>query len=173
MADWLLLLNRDVAPADMVAALRAAVSPPLGRVVVLAALERWWPLTSGVPVAYRAERQRALRAVWEEQEECAAAGLAEVAAALQADGAAVEARFVWGDPVEEAHRLARELGVALIVFCIPGERGLLRRWPGGVARRLARDAPCSVLLARAPAGGGARWLTADALPSVGPWPSAR
>ncbi|MPZ15408.1 MAG: hypothetical protein GEU73_13450 [Chloroflexi bacterium] len=166
MADWLLLLHKDVGPADTLAALRAAVPPPWGRVVILDVLERWWPLTSGVPAAYRMERQRALREVWNDQEQRAWVGMAGLAAAMRADAVAVEFRLALGDSVREAHRLARELGVALIVIAVPAERRLLRGWPASVARRLARDAPCSVLLARSPVASGKRRLAAEALPST-------
>jgi len=152
MAGWLLVLNDELPPEDTLAALRAAVPPPWGRVAILAATQRWWPLTTGVPLAYRAERQRALHELWTEQEENARARLTKVATGLKEDATAVDLELVRGDRVSEAHRLARTLRVDMIVFPVPAGRRILSVWPNSVARRLARDAPCSVLLARAVPG---------------------
>jgi hypothetical protein len=68
MADWLLLLNEQVSAEDTVTALRAAMPPPWGRLALLGVAQRWHPLTSGVPVAYRGERRAALREAWALQE---------------------------------------------------------------------------------------------------------
>jgi nucleotide-binding universal stress UspA family protein len=151
MGHWLLLLN-DRVPADAtVRALRAALPQPWHSLVLLGATRRWRPLTSGVPARYQAERQRALREIWMEQTEEARTRLAELTTALRDDAVVVDAQFIWGDPVAEAHQLARALGAAMIVFPTPPGRGLLSLWPGSVARRLTQDAPCSVLLVRAAA----------------------
>jgi nucleotide-binding universal stress UspA family protein len=120
--------------------------------VILTATPRWRPLTAGIPVRYRAERQRALREVWIEQTENARTRLVEMTAALREDAAVVDEQFIWGEPVSAAHRLAHALGAGMIVFPVPAGRGLLSAWPGSVLRRLTRDAPCPVLLARAVTG---------------------
>jgi nucleotide-binding universal stress UspA family protein len=148
MADWLLLVNDKLTTKETVTALRVALPLPWGSVVILAAMSRWQPLTSGVPLRYRTERTAALREIWIEQTENARTRLAELTAALRDDAPVVDAQVVWGDPVSEAHRLARAVGAGLIIFPYSAGRGLLSEWPGNVARRLTRDAPCSVLLAR-------------------------
>jgi nucleotide-binding universal stress UspA family protein len=152
MAHWLLLVNDKFPAEDTVRALRASVPLPWHSLVILAATPRWRPLTAGIPLRYQAERQRALREIWIEQAESARTHLMELTTALRDDAVVVDAQFIWGDPVAEAHRLARALGAGMIVFPTPARRGLLSAWPGSVARRLARNAPCSVLLACAENG---------------------
>jgi len=152
MADWLLLLNENVSAEDTVAALRSAVPPPWDRIVLLGVARRWRPLTSGVPIAYRAERSKALRVIWAEQEDEQRARLDDVARRLHDDAGQVDVRLVWGDPVDGAHQEARNGDVDMIVYPVEWYRRLLDYWPGGLTWRLVRNAPCAVLLARIPRG---------------------
>jgi hypothetical protein len=150
MADWLLLLNERVSADDTVAALRAAVPPPWDRLLLLGVARRWRPMTSGVPIGYRAERSKALRLVWAEQEDELRTRLDEVSRALNGDAGTVEVRVVWGDPVDGAHQEARLGDVRMIVYPVEWYRRVLDYWPGGMTWRLVRNAPCAVLLARLP-----------------------
>jgi nucleotide-binding universal stress UspA family protein len=150
MADWLVLLNDQVAADETAAALRSAVPPPWDRLVLLGVARRWRPLTSGVPIAYRAERSKALRLVWAEQEDELRARIDETARRLRSDAEHVDVRFMWGDPVDGAHQVARHDGVCMIVYPVGAYRRLLEYMPGSLAWRLARNAPCAVLFARIP-----------------------
>jgi hypothetical protein len=118
-------------------------------VVILSAMARWRPFTSGVPIRYRAERQRAIHEIWIEQTETARTRLAELTSGLRDDATVIDAQCVWGDPVSEAHRLARALSVSRIVFPVPAGRRFHSIWPVSVEQRLTRNAPCPILLAPA------------------------
>lgn len=150
MSRWLLLLNERVNADDTAAALRAAVPPPWRHLLLLGATRRWRPLASGVPIAYRAERSKALRTIWTDQEAEGRARLDAVERRLKGDAGRIEARLVGGDPVDAAHQGARLDDVQMIVYPVAGYRPLLGYWPGGSLWRLVRNAPCAVLLARIP-----------------------
>ena len=149
MTRWLLLENPQVSAEDTVAAIRAALPLPWGSAVIVSATQQWRPLSMRIPAHYRAERRQALREIWTEQAESGRSRLEQLTALLRPEVEVVDTRFTWGDPVAEAHRLARALRAGMIIFPVPAGRELLTRWPRSVARRLAQDAPCSVLLARA------------------------
>jgi len=55
-----------------------------------------------------------------------------------------------GDPVDELVSVALELRASLVVVGTHGRRGLRRLMLGSVAERVARRAPCPVLIARLP-----------------------
>ncbi len=150
MSRWLLLLNEHVSADDTAAALRAAVPPPWRHLLLLGAMRRWRPLASGVPIAYRAERSKALRMIWADQEAEWRARLDAVARRLNDDAGRIDVRLVWGDPVDAAHQGARLDDVQMIVYPVARSRPLLGYWPGGSLWRLVRNAPCAVLLARIP-----------------------
>jgi len=150
MSRWLLLLNEDVSTDDTAAALRAAVPPPWRDLLLLGATRRWWPLASGVPIAYRAERGKALRTIWTDQEAEWRERVDAVERRLKGDAERIEARLVWGDRVDAAHQVARQDDVQMIVYPVARDRALLGYWPGGSLWRLVRSAPCAVLLARIP-----------------------
>lgn len=152
MPDWLVLLNEQVSADDTVTALRAAVPPPWRRLVLLGAEQRWRPPTSGVPIAYRAERSAALRAMWARQEARLRTCLEEIAGRVAKDTWQLELYLFWGDPVGGAHQLAHTLQLSLIIYPIRPTCALRDYWPGSLPWRLVRDAPCSVLLARIPSG---------------------
>jgi hypothetical protein len=152
MPGWLLLLNDKLTVDDTLAALGATLPRPWAPVALLAATQRWRPLTTGIPWHYRAEQRRGMHEIWTEQADTAVTRLGEIQAALRRDTRIVEALFVWGDPAVEAHRRARALSTETIVYPIPAGRGLVSAWPRGVQRRLVRNAPCSVWLARTSAG---------------------
>jgi hypothetical protein len=151
MSHWLLLLDEQVSADDTAAALRAAVPPPWQRLLLLGAARRWRPFTSGVPIAYRAERAKALWTIWAEQEDEWRARLDAVRRHLQGDAGRLDVRLVWGDPVNAAHQEARVDDVQMIVYPVAQYRPLLDYWPGRMTWRLVRNAPCAVLLARTPA----------------------
>jgi nucleotide-binding universal stress UspA family protein len=62
----------------------------------------------------------------------------------------VEHRLTEGDVVGEILRLAGELGCDLIVLGTHGRTGLARLLLGSVAEQVLRQAPCPVLVAKAP-----------------------
>jgi hypothetical protein len=121
-------------------------------VVLLGIGKRWHPLTSGVPIAYRAERRAALREAWAIQEDDLRTRLEEVAGRLRKDAQQLEVRLVWGDPVDGAHQMARAGQVCMIVYPVWPAHWVLDYWPGRLPWRLVRNAPCSVLLAKIPTG---------------------
>ena len=74
--------------------------------------------------------------------------LANQAADLPPIKVAIQVRV--GDAVEELVAVALELRASLVVVGTHGRRGLRRLMLGSVAERVARRAPCAVLIARAP-----------------------
>ena len=150
MADWLLLLNERVSAEDTIAALRAAVPPPWDRLVLLGVARRWRPPRSGVPIAYRAERSKALRHLWAVEEAELRSRLHEVAQRLDGQAGQVDVRVWWGDAVDGTHQAALEAGACMIIYPVEWYRRLLGYWPGGLTWRLVRHAPCAVLLAPIP-----------------------
>jgi nucleotide-binding universal stress UspA family protein len=68
-----------------------------------------------------------------------------------------------GDPVDELVSVALELRASLVVVGTHGRRGLRRLVLGSVAERVARLAPCAVLIARAP-----DLVSMDSVPRVEP-----
>lgn len=142
----LVLLHDRLPPSDQIAALGAALPWPWREVVLLGVARRWYPPSSRLAAAYRGERSRALREVWDEQELRARDRLAQAQAALRDGTAQVECRFAWGWPVAVAHAVARSASAMFIAQCVPQERGLLARWRQGVASALSHEAPCPVLI---------------------------
>ncbi len=60
----------------------------------------------------------------------------------------VEPIVIWGNPVEELTRLAKERSVDLLVISTHGRTGLRYLLMGSVAENLIRLAPCPVLVVR-------------------------
>ncbi len=63
-------------------------------------------------------------------------------------GRAVSAGVLLGDPAAELARYALEDGADLLVVGTHGRRGVSRLVLGSVAERVAREAPCPVLIAK-------------------------
>ncbi|MES2461524.1 MAG: universal stress protein [Armatimonadota bacterium] len=63
-------------------------------------------------------------------------------------GAKAVARVRWGSPAEEILKESEESGADLIVVGARGQSNLARLLLGSVSSRVARHAPCSVLIAR-------------------------
>lgn len=66
----------------------------------------------------------------------------------------VEAIFKEGAPSVEIIRTAKEINADLIVMGTHGRKGLSHFLMGSVAERVAREAPCSVLIVREKKGAG-------------------
>ncbi len=60
----------------------------------------------------------------------------------------VEPIVIWGNPVEELTRLAKERNVDLLVICTHGRSGLRHLLLGSVAENLIRLVPCPVFVVR-------------------------
>lgn len=95
-------------------------------------------LTEGfVPETLQEEENRRYEAILED-------GLRQ----LSDRGLKAEGHVVTGEPVDEISRMARELGVDLIIV---GHRKhgffMTRWWKGSVGASLIEEAPCSVLIA--------------------------
>jgi nucleotide-binding universal stress UspA family protein len=74
-------------------------------------------------------------------------------AALKRDGLAVESSLCHGiSPALDIATLATEIGADLIVLGHRDQGLLSRMWNGSVGQQLLARAPCSVLIAVAPAG---------------------
>jgi nucleotide-binding universal stress UspA family protein len=86
--------------------------------------------------AYEAQRQ-GVEGVLEERVHAAAAGGVKASALLRT-----------GSPVEVIGEAARSAGADLIVLGAHGERGLTPLLIGNVTERVARSAPCAVLIVR-------------------------
>ena len=67
--------------------------PPYGPLLLVGAEQRWRPLTSGVPIGYRAERSAALRGAWASQAGELRGRLEEVASRLAKDARQLEVRL--------------------------------------------------------------------------------
>jgi nucleotide-binding universal stress UspA family protein len=67
-----------------------------------------------------------------------------------------------GDPATEIVRFATEEAMNLIVMGTHGRSGLERLLLGGVAEKVLRDAPCSVLVVKLPRPKPAAGRTAEA-----------
>jgi nucleotide-binding universal stress UspA family protein len=86
-----------------------------------------------------------------ELEKCAAERVARAADRLRAAGFAVGKRVVEGEARSGILECAAEWKADLIVVGSHGRKGLRRFLLGSVAESVARHAPCSVLIVRAPA----------------------
>lgn len=62
----------------------------------------------------------------------------------------VATKILPGEPAAEVVRFAREGAFDLVVVATHGRHGVKRLLLGSVAERIAREAPCSVLVARPP-----------------------
>jgi nucleotide-binding universal stress UspA family protein len=71
---------------------------------------------------------------------------------LRAAGFETEARVLPGDPGEVLVRVAKDENVDLIVVGSHGRTGLTKFVLGSVANHVVTHAPCTVLVARTPAG---------------------
>jgi nucleotide-binding universal stress UspA family protein len=67
-------------------------------------------------------------------------------------GAPVAAKVLPGEPAAEVVQFAREGAFDLVVVATHGRHGVRRLLLGSVAERIAREAPCSVLVARPAVG---------------------
>ena len=70
--------------------------------------------------------------------------------AVAAGAREVDTRLLHGAPWDRIIALARELNGRLIVMGTHGRTGLRHVLPGSVAEKVARHAPCSMLVTRAP-----------------------
>jgi nucleotide-binding universal stress UspA family protein len=77
--------------------------------------------------------------------------LQEGIAQLAAKGLKVEGHIVHGEPVEQIAAAARHLGADLIVLGHRHRGPMQRWWQGSVGSTLLDAAPCSILIALAPA----------------------
>lgn len=75
---------------------------------------------------------------------------------IGASGVKVRAVFKEGIPFREILKAAGDLSADLIVLGIQGRTGLDRFMMGSVAERVARKAPCPVLIVRPKTGAGAK-----------------
>jgi len=82
----------------------------------------------------------------EEEKRRAQGILDEGVAQLKDRGYAVTGHLAVGEPVEEICRLAREIGVDIIVVGHQ-RKGLARWWQGSVGKSLLDHSPCSVFIA--------------------------
>ena len=78
--------------------------------------------------------------------------LEEGAQNLRQAGLSVETRLRQGHPAEEIGRLAREMGVDLIVVGHREQGALARWWSGSTGASLLAHVPCSLLVAVATGG---------------------
>lgn len=74
--------------------------------------------------------------------------IAQLAATLDDDAAAVETEVIEGDPADVIVARAEELGVDLVAMGTHGAGALERLFLGNVARRVVQHGPCPVLTVR-------------------------
>ena len=87
------------------------------------------------------------------EEETARALLEEGVEKLQALGVRAEGTLVFGDPIDEIPKIARELRADLIVVGHRSRGRLARWWSDSQEQTLLDYAPCSILVAMKPAPG--------------------
>ncbi|HVL38340.1 MAG TPA: universal stress protein [Fimbriimonadaceae bacterium] len=99
------------------------------------------------PISPFAAAEQATEA-WDEGKRAAADIAADAAQRLAEKGLQTESLVLEGDPVANIRHFAEENGYDLIAIGSHGQTGLLSLLMGSVAKGLAHEAPCSVLIAR-------------------------